>query len=527
MSRIFLAAILIGAVLAAVHCAEAAVLRVPAQYSTIQAAIDASQDGDTVLVADGIYTGQGNRGLYADGKAITVRSELGPSNCIIDCGGVGSGINTYNDPSTTLYQGFTIRSSSSMLDGGISGSLTGRATFEDMIITQCPCAVYCLYGGDPLLIRCLLVDNHTGVFCGEGSARLRDCVIRGCQGDALYGRVQSWIDCTNCLIEGNGSAAFSYMESSIGLTNCTITGNDGGIATYLFDFVGLFSTIYWNNELGFGQAPDCYISADYCVLQNAWPGEGNITADPMFTAGPGGAYYLSQTAAGQSADSPCLDAGGEPAADVCFTSSWGEMCLSEMTTRADQVPDEGQVNIGYHYHAGPDPTATPVWTETPTPTQTPAATDTPPPTPTAEPTEPPTPTAEPTETPSPTAEPTETPSPTPWSGVELWLSDTVFTAGDLFQLLARYQAPGAHQADLYVLLDVWGEYWFYPGWTQQPQCATVTLSGSVPLNRLILQFTWPSGDNGAGEGLRFWSGLCSVATADLLGEIAFVEFGFQ
>jgi hypothetical protein len=53
-------------------------------FDAIQKAIDYAFEGETVIVLDGTYTGEGNHNLDFRGKAITLRSENGPSNCIID-----------------------------------------------------------------------------------------------------------------------------------------------------------------------------------------------------------------------------------------------------------------------------------------------------------------------------------------------------------------------------------------------------------------------------------------------------------
>src|SRR4030042_5099252 len=72
----------------------------PAHFNNIQAAIDDANDGDTLVVRDGAYRGDGNRDIDFKGKAITVRSENGPENCIIDCAGT----------ETEFHRGFIFRS---------------------------------------------------------------------------------------------------------------------------------------------------------------------------------------------------------------------------------------------------------------------------------------------------------------------------------------------------------------------------------------------------------------------------------
>ncbi|MHC4207791.1 MAG: hypothetical protein ACYSTT_24315 [Planctomycetota bacterium] len=61
------------------------------EFNNIQAAINVSTTDDTIIVADGIYTGSGNHDIDFQGKEITVCSERGPETCTINCKQQGRG----------------------------------------------------------------------------------------------------------------------------------------------------------------------------------------------------------------------------------------------------------------------------------------------------------------------------------------------------------------------------------------------------------------------------------------------------
>ena len=94
-------------------------LKVPSQYSTIQAGLNAARESDTVLVAAGTYK---ENIMWPEVNGIKLMSAGDSSNTIIDGGGTSSVI--YMNPSsatidtTTLIQGFKIINGNNVKSGG-------------------------------------------------------------------------------------------------------------------------------------------------------------------------------------------------------------------------------------------------------------------------------------------------------------------------------------------------------------------------------------------------------------------------
>jgi len=206
--------------------AEPNTIYVPGDYTTIQAAIDVAGDGDTVLVADGLYNVSDDKNLYWDGneKHITVKSENGPNNCIIDCNnnGIGFYFDDTNQIDADVIDGFTIKNGDYTEGGGI----------------------YC-YNSSPTIINCIITGNIAnyggGIYCDNSCPTITNCTISGNTAENYGGGIycdNSSPAITNCSITGNtatywGGGIYCNYSSSPTITNCTITGNttnhwDGG-----------------------------------------------------------------------------------------------------------------------------------------------------------------------------------------------------------------------------------------------------------------------------------------------------------
>ncbi len=500
--------------LIAVTVCKGAVIHVPCDQPTIQAGIDAAFDGDTVLVSDGTYSGDGNRDITYLGKAIAVMSENGPDACVIDCQGTESdyhrGFSFYSDEAAdSILSGFTITNGFEDPGGAIFCDESSPLIQNCIIIGNRTCwrgGGICLWTSNSVITDCIISGNTGylddpgasddiyggGVFTSGGSPTFVNCSIIGNTAEQwLYGTplaigggiMTHAATLISCLIAGNYANARcggGILTGGSILINCTIVDNDGGE-----DSGGicgdaetdLINCVIWNNlPDSVGGNP----AITYSNVQDGYPGQGNINSDPLFAAGPLGDFYLSQVSSSQDIDSPCLDSGSDLAGNICWNDR--AECLNSYTTRTDHVPDSGTVDMGFHYASSLSyPTTTPV--------------------------------------PSPT--------PDPWTGVQVTLSGNRFTAGDNFKLeVSCLGNPGDPYAEMFVVLDVFGDFWFWPLWTPYLQGLLIELQPDRPVTYTILDFEWFDGDFGEVTGLKFWAAICRPRTYQVIGEIGWAEFGY-
>jgi predicted outer membrane repeat protein len=216
--------------------------------------------------------------------------------------------------------------------------------------------------------------NHAfeggGFYTSGGELRLSGCRIYG--NTAAFGGGAQVEDHDGGLVTGNafygnestrGGGLMIHTSGELTLDGNTFAGNDAdyGGAVYSTEdtMLTVVHSIFWGNTSPAGGAfyldyddPGLSLAIDYSDVEGGigalvvetgcaltW-GEGMIDADPLFVSGPGGDFYLSQTAAGQSENSPCVDT-GDPEAGTAPGS-----------TRTDAFSDGGIIDMGMHHTGG-------------------------------------------------------------------------------------------------------------------------------------------------------------------------------
>ncbi|MHC4500320.1 MAG: outer membrane protein assembly factor BamB family protein, partial [Planctomycetota bacterium] len=238
---------------------------VPAEYQTIQAAIDAAFDGDKVLVGPGIYTGIGNRDIDFLGKAITVQS-LDPADActvaatIIDCEGAGRGFYFHNyEQANSILDGLTITNGYADYGGAIFCP-EGAPTIRNCIITGNTAleggGIHCYWDGRPTITNCTISFN-TALQYGGGLAGcygpVNSCLISD---NRAYMGGGAWAchELNNCIITGNRAGSGGGVAECEQLNSCVVVGNsawqDGGGMYFCEDWPQITNcTIAWNHAV--------------------------------------------------------------------------------------------------------------------------------------------------------------------------------------------------------------------------------------------------------------------------------------
>ena len=261
-------------------------------YQTIQAAVDVATPPTLVHVRPGTYVEQvtmaSGVGLYGAGAAETIVSPGGSSGATISFHTVDGGV----------LVGMGISA------GTGSYSVSVRSHYSVISLRECACT-----GG----------WNGIGINF-TGWARIVNCLLADNTDYALWVGGGTWVDVINCTVTDNPVYGLMILCGNKAVLKNTIAYGNG-------------------DDLDVGAWTP--ITVSYCDIGDGdYAGSnGNISANPVFASGPLHDYYLSQTAAGQGVDSPCVDAGSDSAANLG---------LDQLTTRTDSASDAGTVDMGCH-----------------------------------------------------------------------------------------------------------------------------------------------------------------------------------
>jgi hypothetical protein len=227
--------------LIAAPCVLASTIHVPKDQPTIQAGINAANDGDIVLVSPGTYT----ENINFNGKAIKVKSAKGPKVTVIDGGKLASVVTfASSETRSSVLHGFTVQNGVASLEGGGVSISSSPSVTGNIIQNNGGCNGG---GGIGIAFASPLVQGNTIVNNSQ----------MGCSGGIGGGGIS---------VRGAGSAEIigNLIAKNIW------PGNGGGIALFAAGTPTIMNNIFMDNSSSNGQGGGIWIvnDSDAMIVQN-------------------------------------------------------------------------------------------------------------------------------------------------------------------------------------------------------------------------------------------------------------------
>jgi len=353
-------------------------------FRTIQHGIHMSAGGDTVLVQNGTYVENVYvyyKNIVLASNYIFSGDTLDIQNTIIDGDSISSAAKFEICDSSTVLYGLTITNGFNNRGGGINLLLSDPIISENIITANYTFdpswgaggGIFCHYS-NPVIKNNIVSFNQAFANPGNGggiySLRSNPSII--CNeisynsvnglGGGVYchyspnisingnsmnsnsagygGAIACGWDTDSAVINNNkiiGNSADSYggglyfTRTDLYMHNNSLTGNSapqgGGIYCGYNSSPTIVNSILWADSASSGPeisySSGCNPTVLYSNIEGGWPGEGNIDVDPLFRNPANGDFHLMSNACGDSADSPCIDAGDPNIQDSLLDCSWG------------------------------------------------------------------------------------------------------------------------------------------------------------------------------------------------------------
>ena len=320
---------------------------------------------DNTAVLDGFIITAGNaNGGYKHGGGMRNDSYSSPTvtNCTFSGNSAdssGGGMYNRDNSSPTVTNCTFSGNSADSYGGGMHNRISSNPTVTNCTFSEnsagyhgggmdnddsSPMVTNCTFSGNwggqgggmsnrdsstPTVTNCTFNGNSarygSGMYNAYSSPKVTNCTFSENSasewGGGMCNMESSSPTVTNCTFSKNsarnydGGGISNLFDSNPTVTNCTFIGNSaknygGGMADIYNSSSTLANCILWANTASNG--PQIYnvgtssATVSYSDVQGAWPGIGNINADPLFVEPAIGDYRLLL-------GSPCIDAGDNSA----------------------------------------------------------------------------------------------------------------------------------------------------------------------------------------------------------------------